>query len=553
MKRRRGQSRVRLIAAVAIALTACGGTTIAKKPKGREHRIVTVTVLQGAAPDYLDPSLGYTTTAAESAWVSHLGLYSYAHAEGQAGTQLIPAIAVGPPLVTDAGRTYTITIRRGLTYSNGAPVKASDFVLSLRRTLKLLWGGSSFLTSNIVGANAYARGKAPSITGVTADDPAGRITIRLLAPYGAFENVLAFPSLGFLPEGTPIRDLSSHPPPGFGPYEISHVKPTISYDVDVNPRYAREAIPGIPPGQVNVHVVIQPNAAAAALAVLNNSADVFDWSDRIPGSVRPLIVQNAANRFIDEPSATTEYFFMNTTIRPFSNLLAREAVVSALDRNALARLSGGTLTPGCYLIPPLLVGHPNAPCPYGNPSATPRLTTAKALVRQSGMAGTPVTVWGEERAPFARYVEYYTNLLNTIGFKATTKELADSVYFQTIGSLRFDPQTGYAGWAQDFPNPGDFYLLLDRNAILPNNNQNFSQVSDPFVQSQISRLDTIPASQLAEVGPQWQTLDEYVARKAYLAVFGYDDVPKFTSARILFTRFIFHPLYGDDWSSLTTR
>ena len=76
---------------------------------------------------------------------------------------------------------------------------------------------------------------------------------------------------------------------------------------------------------------------------------------------------------------------------------------------------------------------------------------------------------------------YYTQFLNQIGFKATQKVIADANYFPTIGNLKLNPQTGFADWNQDFPNPIDFYLLLSSKAIQPTNNQNFGQVDDPKI------------------------------------------------------------------------
>ncbi len=58
-------------------------------------------------------------------------------------------------------------------------------------------------------------------------------------------------------------------------------------------------------------------------------------------------------------------------------------------------------------------------------------------------------------------------VLNQIGFKATEKIIADAQYFPTIGNLKTNPQTGFADWNQDFPNPIDFYLLIDAKAIQP--------------------------------------------------------------------------------------
>jgi hypothetical protein len=35
-----------------------------------------------------------------------------------------------------------------------------------------------------------------------------------------------------------------------------------------------------------------------------------------------------------------------------------------------------------------------------------------------------------------------------------------------------------------------------------------------------------------------------------MAVFGYDEVPKFFSEKVDFGAAVFHPVYGNDWSTL---
>ena len=62
--------------------------------------------------------------------------------------------------------------------------------------------------------------------------------------------------------------------------------------------------------------------------------------------------------------------------------------------------------------------------------------------------------------------------------------------------MKLNPQTGFADWNQDFPNPVDFYLLLDGKAILPTNNENFGQINDPYINSQVAKLGTVPTTQL---------------------------------------------------------
>jgi peptide/nickel transport system substrate-binding protein len=546
-----------LALASVLALGACGGSSSSSSSSGGGGGSSTggksggtVTLAMGTAPDSLDPGKGYTTQAAEPDWLAYTGLVTYAHAGGQAGGQVIPGLATSLPKISNGGKTYTMTLRKGLVFSDGKPVKASDFTYTIERALKIPWGGSGqFLGGTIAGAADYAKGTAKTISGIKADDATGKITINLVTAYGAFENVLAFPAMGIIPTGTPMKDQPNNPPPGVGPYKITSIVPNASFSLVRNPMWSKMNIPGIPAGNVDVNVKISSNVDANALGVLQNNIDVFDWADTIPGSLLPQISSQAKDRFQKKSDFNSTYYvFMNSKNKPFSSQLAREAVVTGLDQNAMNRLGSGTLIPGCYFLPPHMVGHPTTPCPYGDPTSGGNLTKAKQLVQQSGMAGTPVTVWSETRSPRQQWMTYYTQFLNSIGFKATQKVIADATYFTTIGELKLHPQTGFADWNQDFPNPIDFYLLVQGTAIQPTNNQNFGEVDDPKINNESTTLGRVPTAQLNTAASRWQALDQYVAQKAYVGVYGYQTFPAFTSNRID-QSYVFHPVYGWDWSS----
>jgi peptide/nickel transport system substrate-binding protein len=529
--------------AAALLLAACGGGGGGGKQGG------TATVLFGTAPDYLDPQLEYTTQGLEATQTAYIPLLTYKHAEGAAGNQLIPGLATSLPQISKDGKTYTLTLRKGLKFSNGKPVKASDFAYTIQRAIKVNWGGKSFLTNYIAGASDYDTGKASSISGITTDDKTGKITIKLSTPYGAFANVIAFPETGLVPTGTPMKNLTADPPPGVGPYKIVDVTPGKSWSVVKVPKFADLNIPGIPTGHLDrIDAKVQSNTQSEAQQVLNNQADAFDSGDTIPPSLVPQ-VEATGDRFRKGTIPSTFYFFMDVTQPPFNNLKARQAVNYALDRRALQRLASGFLKPSCFFLPEGIPGHPTSPCPYGDPNKAPDLAKAKQLVQQSGTAGTSITVWGENRAPRKQYVDYYADVLNKIGYKATPKLISDTVYFPTIGNAKTAPQTGFADWLQDFPNPSDFYLLLDAKSIQPVNNENFGNVNDPFIQKQLAKLNAVPSTQLDSVASDWQKLDEYVAKKAYVAVYGEEQLPVFFGDRIDPSTAVFSPIFNSDWTT----
>jgi peptide/nickel transport system substrate-binding protein len=401
-----------------------------------------------------------------------------------------------------------------------------------------------------VGASAYDTGKSNTISGITTDDATGKIAIHLTQPYGAFDNVIAFPAAGLVPASTPKTNLSNNPPPGVGPYMITNVSPNRGWTMVKNPHFASLGISGIPKGHLDtIKVTITSNTQSEAQQVLEDQADSFDPGDTLPASLLPQIESKAKGRFSRETIPSTFYFFLNTRIAPFNNPKAREAVNYALDRRAFVRLASGFLKPECYFLPEGITGHPSGNCAYGSRDGAPDIAKAQQLVKQAGLEGTPVTVWGQTRAPRKQYVEYYTSVLNKIGFKATPKIISDSVYFPTVGNAKTGAQTGFADWLQDFPNPSDFYLLMNAKSIQPVNNENFSNVNDPHVQGELAKLNAVPATKLDSVKGEWQSLDQYTAKKAYQAVYGSEELPKFMSTRIDFGSAVFHPLYLNDWST----
>ena len=543
-------------AAAVVAVLVCagcssGGTsgTSGTKTSAGGANGGTATVLESTPPDSLDPQLGGTIQASQPDSLVYTPLLTYGHTTATA-TTLIPGLATALPVISNGGKTYTMTLRSGLKYSNGTPVKASDFTHSIERALKLNWGGNSFFTGYIAGASDYQNGKSSTISGISTNDSTGKITIDLTSAYGAFANVLAFPASAPVRSATPMKNLGTSPPPGVGSYMFSNVTPNQSYTLKRNPLFAGFHIPGIPAGhlaQINVDYISNPTAEAQK--VLANQADSFDPGDTLPPSlVRQVEAQTS--RFKVRTGAGTSYFFLNSQSAPFNNQLAREAVVTGIDRSALIRLASGFGEPGCYLLPPSLTGHATAACPFGPAAGHGDLAKAKDLLRQSGEMGAKVTVWSEETAPYGQFAEYFASLLNQIGFRAAPKLISDATYPPTISNATTNPQAGWAEWNEDFPNPADFYLLVNASSLTKaSTGADFGKVNDPTIQSTLARLDGVPAAQLSSTVSDWQNLETYVAKKAYVVPYSYQEYPDFLSDRINFKTAVFSPLFLDDWST----
>ena len=529
----------------------------------------TITLLSGVGPQSLDPGLDYTTQGLEVNWLVYTPLVTYAHEGGTAGTQLIPGLAKALPTISDGGKVYTATLRSGLKYSNGDPVQASDFTLEVERALKIPWGGASTFLYPIQGAEAYAEGKAKTISGIKTDNATGKIVITLTAPYGPFDNVLAFPNTAPVDPKTvttPFKTQAGNPPIGDGPYEDAAIvqggSGYTSFELNKNPNWAGQKIPNIPDGVDNIKEEVNSNVEANALSVEKNPNEVFDWADTLPGSVvASLQSSKYKNYSLKNLGGSTYYIFLNATKAPFNNQDAREAVVTGLNEAGFDHLGSGTLAPGCYFLPPALPGYDgnSNDCPYGKPTQTgdpAEIKKAQALVKASGQANVPITVYAQERSPRLQWMEYYEQELKQIGFKnVKLEEVADANYWNVVGeSKKVDPQTGFADWNMDFPNPVDFYgVLLDGHAIETTNNENFGQTNDPYINSEVTKLGATPTTELGKDVSQWQKVDQYVAKKAYVAVFGYQTFPFYTSTNVVVPASAINDISGWDLSQLSLK
>jgi len=120
-----GASGVSLIAIVASYGTFGAGTSGASVVNGAYAPGGTLQVSMGSPPESLDPQSGYSSESQEADWLVYTPLVTYAHKSGLAGDTLVPGLATALPVVSNAGTTYTATLRTGLKYSNGVAVKAS--------------------------------------------------------------------------------------------------------------------------------------------------------------------------------------------------------------------------------------------------------------------------------------------------------------------------------------------------------------------------------------------------------------------------------------------
>jgi peptide/nickel transport system substrate-binding protein len=552
--------RLLLAAAVlsALVLTACGGDDDENggggggAGSGEAKQGGSITIAETSQPDFLDPALGYTVNSIEPMWLVYTPLVTYPRTgDMEKDATLIPGLAQEMPKISEDGLTYELTLRKGLKYSDGSPVKASDFEHAIKRVLNLESGGSAFYLV-IEGAQEYIdAGKCDGdISGIEADDKTGKITINLSEPDGSFSHVLAMWFAGLVPGDTPCKNLTEDPPPGVGPYMITESVPNRQFVMEKNPNFP-DLGPDIPPGNVDkITVKIVQSLDRQAQDVISGELDYIQ--DPPSADLKPEIKAKYSDRYEEITTASTYYMFMNTRVPPFDKKEVRDAVNVGLDKPALARLFAGEVQPGCSFLPPGVPGYDEAldveDCPWGNPNEPPDIEKARQMIKDAGVAGTEVDVYGNNDDPTPQVTEAYADQLNKLGFKAKPKILDGGVYFQTIGSAKEKAQTGFANWFQDFPHPKNFMFLVDGKSIQPTNNQNYGNVDDPEITKGIAELNQEP--DLTKVEEDWKELNNKLVERGWVVPYGHRKLATFLSERMDFDNCRrFHPVYFNDYSS----
>ena len=400
-----------LVASAAL-LSACGSSSgSASGTKGGTYRVEDTDF--GFSNNF-DPTGEYTTNA----WGIYRGLLirtlvGYKMVAGTPGNQLVPDLATSLPTPTDNFQTWTFTLKPGVKFSPpvNRAVTSQDIVTAFDRIANPAQAAQyGFYYSNIAGWDAYASGKARTISGITTPN-AQTVTFHLTSPTPDFLFRMSLPAAGPIPNevakcfttpGGYGRDLISS-----GPYMIQG-----SAQVNISSCKAITPMSGFDPASKLI-LVRNPNYVPAtdspamrtalpdqfAFTINTNQKDIFDRiqaglaDDSLSSPPAATIAQAASNSaskaHIRSNSADgTKYISMNLTQAPFDDIHVRRAVNYIMDKAGLQQANGGPLFGliATHIVPNSMYNNNSAITgynPYPSSNAAGDLAAAQAQMRQS--------------------------------------------------------------------------------------------------------------------------------------------------------------------------
>jgi YVTN family beta-propeller protein len=516
------------------------GVWVAARPfAAASHRGGTLTEVSAGFPLQLDPVHDVSPVATPALAAVYDGLVAFRKAGGTQGNTLVPDLAMTLPRPADGGTTYTFTLRPGIRYSTGAPVRASDFRRGLQRELSL--GDFPDYYQGIRGAQACRRNPRCALAaGIVTNDAARTVTFHLRQADPDFLYGLAMLFAAPAPPGTPGH-LMDHAPflPGTGPYKISNYQPNSSLTLVRNPYFRQWSYAAQPAGYPNViRIERMTDHRKEQSAVAAGRADIVDISlDGLP--YRPLAIRYPARVHTGLP-LTTWALFLNTRVPPFTSLKARQAINYAIDRGRFIQLTSfgvsGPATPTCQILPADFPGY-QPYCPYTAGAKDgawhgPDLATAVRLAHQSGTTHVPVTVWNWMGKPAGAYL---VHVLRQLGYQATLHDVPVGQFFREVGNSRNKIQMGTAGWVSDIPSSADFFLpVLTCQSFYqdPTSTNNYAGFCDPHADRLVNEARAAQQTDPAAARRLWAQADHVVTDQAPWVPTFNQSLAWFVSARI---------------------
>lgn len=255
------------------------------------------------------------------------GLTAFAPYPGASGMEAVPDLATDLGAVSADGFTVTYQLRSGVSWQDGTPITGEDVVFGLKQF----------------------DADTPQIAFRDVTATAGTITINLAQPVPTIDEWLAMSAAAPLP--------SSGAALASGPFMLTG-STRGSYTFAPNPAWSSETDPVRTPHSNDVVVVVNEDREALQNAAISGELDVILEPGMDDVEAQRVLANPSTAGDVDNP-ATGEVTMlaMQEDVAPLENVACRRAVFSAVDRNAIVSVTGGTLR----RLPAITVSPPNYP------------------------------------------------------------------------------------------------------------------------------------------------------------------------------------------------
>ena len=439
-------------------------------------------------PRTLDPADGYEEPVSNI--ITSMGDRLYTYKEST--LELEPQLATELPKVSEDGLTYTIPVRKGVTFHDGTPFNAEAMAFSLKRFSEN-GGKPSALLSDIMESVA-ATGEY-------------EITIKLKNAFAPFPSLLAFSGMcAVSPKAYEIGSGKFKPNEfvGTGPYKLTSFSPNL-VKMDVFAQYW-----GKKPANQGIDFQFLSSAANLYNSFTTGAVDVA-YQTLDADQIISLQQKAAANgwQVVEKPGSAISYLVLNVKQKPLDQLKVRQALAALVDRPLITeRVYKNQVVPVYSIVPTSFDAHkPTFKEPYGDGN----IEKVKELLGSAGFSQDKpfeleiyyASNSSEREQTVSTLREYAAQKLNGI-IQIKAQPVESTTLFANISKGLY--QSYLVSWLPDFADPDNYiqpFFNCTKGSVATGCEQGASQTQGFFYYS--LRMNQLIQEERTEQDPAART------------------------------------------------
>jgi peptide/nickel transport system substrate-binding protein len=351
--------------------------------------------------------------------------------------RLNPDLTVGPDLaqkwdISSDGKTYTFTLRQGVTFHSGKPLTSADVTYTFSRLL------------DKATASPNATLLAPVDT-ITAPDE-NTVVIALKQADASFLTNLTSPASVIINKDAVDKygDLTKNAD-GTGPFIFKEYVPNTRVVLDRNPNYYETGKPYVD----GLEMTIAADDTSRTAALRTGTVDFIEYA---PLKDIPTLKSDSSLMMAGDQNTNIRFIALNVTRPPYSDVRVRQAIAMAIDRDAVlgpAVFGFGTATSEIF--------PPGYWAGLGVKPAPPDIAKAKQMLADAGYPNgfnTTILSWSQYSF-LSNAAVVVQEQLKQIGINADINLEENAAFIKDFLGNNFD--LGVSGISA-YVDPNDVYL-----------------------------------------------------------------------------------------------
>ncbi|HET7305599.1 MAG TPA: ABC transporter substrate-binding protein [Segeticoccus sp.] len=434
-------------------------------------------------------------------------LTTFPSADGDASLKLVADLATDTGKATDNNHTWTFTIKDGVKWQDGKPIKCEDFQYGISRTFatSVITGGPNYaiqyldIPKNSDGSSKYpgpydAKPAQQKLYDKAVSCDGNTLTFHLNRSVPDFNQTVYLPAFAPYRKDLDHGDKSNFDVFSSGPYKLEGKWNQGGTNTFVrNPEWKPDGIRKALPDKIVITEGMEDEVIAQKL-ISDQGNDQYAVTDRsVPAPFIPKVIQdpNAKDRATNPNSPFNSYLLPNFRSKVMQNKKVREALLIATDKKSASTALGTAVSNpnSLSIVNPALQGDWSSN-PY-NTKVSGDPARAKKLLQESGVKmPVPINyIYSRGSDQSDKQAAALQQAWQKAGFKVSLQPETQNYY-----TIIQDPSKSgswdvcWGGWGADWPSASTVIPpLFDSrvNLTKSSNSQDYGAYANPQVNKAI--------------------------------------------------------------------